>query len=81
MKGFQLTTPEGQEIKFEFYLEHAPVTSKAFIDFLPLQGLFITLGFLDKKYGLTMFQNLTSYKKTHPYLPNQAKLFLARKNL
>jgi hypothetical protein len=40
MKGFQLTTPEGQEIKFEFYLEHAPVTSKAFIDILPFTRTF-----------------------------------------
>ncbi len=40
MKGFKLTTQEGLEIKFEFYLEHAPVTSKAFIDILPFTRTF-----------------------------------------
>ena len=40
MKGFKLTTPEGLEIKFEFYLERAPVTSKAFIDILPFTRTF-----------------------------------------
>lgn len=39
MKGFRLTTPE-VKIDFEFYLETAPVTSKAFISILPFTRTF-----------------------------------------
>lgn len=35
MTGFKITTQEGDEIKFEFYLDHAPVTTNAFISILP----------------------------------------------
>ena len=35
MSGFQITTLDGQEIRFRFYLDTAPVTSKAFADMLP----------------------------------------------
>jgi hypothetical protein len=40
MKGFKITTADNQEIKFEFYLDAAPVTSKAFIDILPFKRTF-----------------------------------------
>lgn len=40
MQGFKLTTQKGQEIKFEFYLDSAPVTSKAFVDLLPFTRTF-----------------------------------------
>ena len=35
MNGFKITTPDNQEIKFELYLDTAPVTSKAFLSILP----------------------------------------------
>jgi hypothetical protein len=40
MKSFKITTPDNQEIKFEFYLEEAPVTSRAFSDILPFTRTF-----------------------------------------
>lgn len=35
MPEYKITTEENVEIKFEFYLETAPLTSKALIDLLP----------------------------------------------
>jgi hypothetical protein len=40
MPGFKITTPGNEEIKFEFYLDAAPVTSKGFIDILPFTRIF-----------------------------------------
>ncbi len=40
MTGFKITTPDNQEIKFEFYLDTAPVTSKAFAQILPFTRTF-----------------------------------------
>jgi hypothetical protein len=40
MPGFKITTPSNEEIKFEFYLDAAPVTSKAFIGILPFTRTF-----------------------------------------
>lgn len=40
MTGFKITTLDGQEIKFEFYLDAAPVTSTAFKSILPFTRTF-----------------------------------------
>ena len=40
MNGFKITTPDGQEIRFEFYPDTAPVTSKAFPGILPFTRTF-----------------------------------------
>jgi hypothetical protein len=40
MTGFKITTSKMVEIKFEFYLDTAPLTSKAFIDILPFTRTF-----------------------------------------
>lgn len=40
MKGFKITTKDKREIRFEFYLDTAPVTSKAFADILPFTRTF-----------------------------------------
>ncbi|MBK8555209.1 MAG: DUF3830 family protein [Lewinellaceae bacterium] len=40
MTGFKITTSDNQEIRFEFYSETAPVTSKAFVDILPFTRTF-----------------------------------------
>jgi hypothetical protein len=40
MTGFKITTAEQEEIKFEFYLDAAPVTSKAFAALLPFTQTF-----------------------------------------
>lgn len=40
MKGFTITTPDKQEIRFSFYLDTAPVTSKAFAAILPFTRTF-----------------------------------------
>ncbi len=40
MTGFKITTSDRQEIRFAFYLDNAPVTSKAFIDILPFTRTF-----------------------------------------
>lgn len=40
MSGFKITTADNIEIKFELYLETAPVTSKAFISLLPFTRTF-----------------------------------------
>jgi hypothetical protein len=40
MLGFKISTKDNQEIKFEFYFDSAPVTSKAFIDILPFTRTF-----------------------------------------
>jgi hypothetical protein len=40
MPGFKITTPGKEEIRFEFYLDAAPVTSKAFINILPFTRIF-----------------------------------------
>ena len=40
MKGFKITTLDKQEIKFKFYLDDAPVTSKAFVEVLPFTRTF-----------------------------------------
>jgi hypothetical protein len=40
MKGFKLTTPDGLEIKFKFYLEEAPITCYSFQGILPFTRTF-----------------------------------------
>ena len=40
MTGFKITTADKQEIRFEFYMELAPVTSKAFVHILPFTRTF-----------------------------------------
>lgn len=40
MKGFKLTTQKGKEIKFELYLDDAPITSEAFMSILPFTRTF-----------------------------------------
>ncbi|NVO21218.1 MAG: DUF3830 family protein [Bacteroidetes bacterium] len=40
MKGFKIITSDNQEIKFEFYLDAAPVTSNAFNGILPFTRTF-----------------------------------------
>lgn len=40
MFGFKITTEDGEEIKFECYLDDASVTSKAFISILPFTRRF-----------------------------------------
>jgi hypothetical protein len=40
MTGFKILTKDKQEIKFEFYMDAAPVTSKAFVDILPFTRTF-----------------------------------------
>ena len=40
MKGFKLTTSDGITIRFNFYLDTAPITSKAFADVLPFKHKF-----------------------------------------
>ena len=40
MAGFKITTSDNQEIRFDFYHDTAPVTSKAFIDILPFTRIF-----------------------------------------
>lgn len=40
MKGFKLITQNKQEIRFEFYLDAAPVTSDAFVKILPFTKTF-----------------------------------------
>ena len=40
MTGFKLITQNGQEIKFELYLDDAPITSRAFQNILPFTRTF-----------------------------------------
>ena len=40
MNGFKITTSDKQEIRFKFYLDTAPVTSKAFLSILPFTRRF-----------------------------------------
>lgn len=40
MSGFKITTSDKQEIKFELYLDNAPITSKAFVNLLPFTRRF-----------------------------------------
>jgi hypothetical protein len=40
MLGFKITTSDNQEIRFKFYYDTAPVTSKAFVDILPFSRTF-----------------------------------------
>ena len=40
MIGFKVTTEDGEEIKFQFYLESAPLTSTAFQSILPFTRIF-----------------------------------------
>ena len=40
MTGFKITTQDGQEIKFELYLDNAPITSRAFLSILPFTRTF-----------------------------------------
>ena len=40
MTGFKITTLNKQEIKFEFYIDTAPLTSKAFAQILPFTRTF-----------------------------------------
>lgn len=40
MTGFKLTTQNGQVIKFELYLDDAPITSRAFQSILPFTRTF-----------------------------------------
>ena len=40
MTGFKITTQDGQEIKFELYLDDAPITSTAFQSILPFTRTF-----------------------------------------
>lgn len=40
MNGFKISTPESKELRFEFYLDVAPITSKAFHSILPFTETF-----------------------------------------
>jgi hypothetical protein len=40
MRGFKITTRDGQDINFEFYLDVAPITSEAFQSILPFTRIF-----------------------------------------
>ena len=40
MKGFILTAHDNHDIIFEFYLDAAPITSKAFVGILPFSRIF-----------------------------------------
>jgi hypothetical protein len=40
MTGFKVITKDKQEIRFNFYLDTAPITSKAFIEILPFTSMF-----------------------------------------
>ncbi len=40
MNGFKITTSDHKEIKFEFYIDTAPITSKAFLSILPFTRTF-----------------------------------------
>ena len=40
MTGFKIITKDKQEIRFNFYLDTAPITSKAFIEILPFTRMF-----------------------------------------
>ncbi|MEL4486169.1 DUF3830 family protein, partial [Shewanella algae] len=40
MRGFKITTQDGQDINFEFYLDVAPITSEAFQSILPFTRIF-----------------------------------------
>ncbi len=40
MTGFKITTKDNEEIKFIFYLDTAPITSKAFAQILPFSKIF-----------------------------------------
>jgi 2',3'-cyclic-nucleotide 2'-phosphodiesterase (5'-nucleotidase family) len=40
MQGFKLVTPTNVEIRFELYLEAAPITSAAFLEILPFTKTF-----------------------------------------
>lgn len=40
MTGFKITTKDQQEIRFEFYQDTAPSTSKAFVSILPFTRTF-----------------------------------------
>jgi hypothetical protein len=40
MAGFKIITEQGKEIKFEFYLEDAPLTSIEFYKILPFTRTF-----------------------------------------
>ena len=41
MTGFKIITKNGDEIHFEFYLDEAPVTCKAFLEILPFTRIFL----------------------------------------
>ena len=41
MKGFRITTKEGQVIRFAYYINEAPVTSNAFAQVLPFTRTFL----------------------------------------
>ncbi len=40
MTGFKITTADGQEIRFSYYLDEAPATAKAFAGILPFTRTF-----------------------------------------
>ena len=40
MKRFKITTQNKQEIKFDLYLDSAPITSRAFVEILPFTRTF-----------------------------------------
>jgi hypothetical protein len=40
MKFFKIVTEDGQVIRFEYYLEAAPITSRAFASLLPFERTF-----------------------------------------
>jgi len=40
MTGFKIITSDNQEIKFKFYTDEAPITSKAFASILPFSRIF-----------------------------------------
>lgn len=40
IKGFKITTQDNQEIRFELYIDAAPVTSEAFLGILPFTSTF-----------------------------------------
>lgn len=55
MKGFKITTSD-VGIKFDFYSDRAPITSKAFLEILPFTRVFYYAKVSGQEIWITMFQ-------------------------